>query len=238
MDVTSDSSNYFYGGFDFFFEADNRSPTPDESAKLMTIESALDVAYVSKKHAYFQSGELNYYRATGDPIISTGYLHFRANFLRKRRLSYELFLQSSFDASRRLDSRHLAGVGIKYRFFDFDGFELDMGTGILNEYERWETFDAVSEVVNIDLWKSSTYIKSNLDVSESATLSFITFYQVGYDGDINAFRNRVSAELQLAFEITEHFSFVAEGMVHYEDKPVIDINKTVYGISNGVRYVF
>ncbi|PIB35207.1 hypothetical protein BFP72_07260 [Reichenbachiella sp. 5M10] len=238
LDVTTDSSGYTYGGVEFFFEADNRSPTPDESAQLLTVESALEVIHVSEKNAYFLNGELNYYEATGDPVISTGYIHFRTNFQRKKRLSYELYTQASFDASRRLDFRGLGGGGIKYRIHKTEVFELDVGTGFFYEHEKWETFDTVSEVVEKNLIKSSNYVKTNLVLSENANLGFITFYQVGYDSDIEGFRNRISGDLQIDFTLTEHFSFVVQGSIHYEDKPVIDINKTVYGISNGIRYEF
>ncbi|UXP31474.1 DUF481 domain-containing protein [Reichenbachiella agarivorans] len=238
LDVTTDSSRYTFGGIEFFFETDNRSPTPEESAKLLTIESAVDIVYVSDLHAYYLAGELNYYEATGDPVISTGFIHYRTNLMRKNRLSYEVYTQASFDASRRLDFRGIVGGGIKYRIYKTPEFEMDFGTGAFYEHEKWETFDEISQIVSVSFWKSSSYLKSNLELSDAANLSFITFYQVGYDWDIDAFRHRISGELQLNFNITSHFSFVVEGSIHYEDKPIIDINKTVYGIKNGLAYTF
>ncbi|MCV9385817.1 hypothetical protein [Reichenbachiella ulvae] len=118
------------------------------------------------------------------------------------------------------------------------GIDIDLGTGAFYEHEKWETFDAVSEVVSISMVKSSNYFKSNLYLSETTTLSFISFYQVGYDQAISDFRHRMSADLFMQFEITKHFSFLVAGSVHYEDKPIIDINKTVYSISNGLNFSF
>ncbi|MGL1889708.1 MAG: DUF481 domain-containing protein [Reichenbachiella sp.] len=238
VDVTTDSSHYIDGNVEFYIETDNRSPTPEESAQLLTIQGATNLVYVAEKDAHYLSGQLNYYRATGDPIISTGFLHYRINFQRKKRLSYETYMQGSFDASRRLDYRYLGGVGVKYRMLEDRKVELDVGTGFFYEHEQWETFDDISEVVKISLIKSSSYIKTNFDLTETGTLNLILFYQVGYDQDIEAFRNRISGSGSLEFSINEHFSFVISASIHYEDKPVIDINKTVYSIQNGLQYTF
>lgn len=238
IDVTTDSSNYFSGGVNFFLETDNRSPTPEEEAYLLAIELGSNLVYVGKKNAYYLNGQLNHYEATGDPVISTGYIHFRTNFFRQKTVSYEAYSQFSFDAGRRLDYRGLAGGGIKYQFVKKKGVDIDLGTGLFYEHEKWETFDDISVVVSKSLMKTSSYFKSNLYMSESATLSFISFYQVGYDPAISAFRHRISADLYLQFEITQYFSFMVSGSIHYEDKPIIDINKTVYAISNGLAFSF
>ena len=84
IDITADSSRYWLLGAELFFEADNRSPNPDEEASLLTFESGFDLTYVSDNHAYIMSNQFNYYEVTGDPLISTGFTHFRMNFFRKR----------------------------------------------------------------------------------------------------------------------------------------------------------
>ncbi|WP_422358648.1 DUF481 domain-containing protein [Reichenbachiella sp.] len=237
-DVTSDSSNYWLGWFDFYFEVDNRSPTPDEDASLLSLEATLDLIYVSKSHAYYLSGDISHYEATGDPVISTGYAHVRIDLNRKKRLSTELYTQFNFDHSRHLQLRYLSGGGLKYRLVDREEIEFDIGTGFFYEHEKWKDLVIEDFYVTNNMIKSSSYFKSNIELTDHVNLAYITFYQVGYDENIEALRNRISAQIQLEFEFSKHFMFMIEGIIHYEDKPIIPINKTIYGIKNGLRYKF
>lgn len=237
-DVTSDSSDYWLGWLDFYFEVDNRSPTPDEKASLLSLESTIDLIYVSKSNAYYLSGDISHYEATGDPVISTGYAHVRVDLNRKKKLSPELYTQFNFDHSRHLQLRYLVGAGLKYRLVDREEIEFDIGSGFFFEHEKWKDLVIQDVFITNDMIKSSSYFKSNIELADHVNLAFITFYQVGYDKEIDSFRNRVSAQVQLEFEISRHFRFMIEGIVHHEDKPVIPINKTIYGIKNGLRYKF
>lgn len=237
-DVTSDSSNYWLGWLDFYFEVDNRSPTPKEKASLLSLEATIDLIYVSKSNAYYLSGDISHYETTGDPVISTGYAHVRVDLNRKKKLSTELYTQFNFDHSRHLQLRYLIGGGLKYRLVDREEIEFDIGTGFFYEHEKWKDLVIEDFFVTNNMIKSSSYFKSNVELTDHVNLAYITFYQVGYDEDIEAFRNRVSAQIQLEFEFSKHFMFMIEGIIHYEDKPIIPINRTIYGIKNGLRYKF
>lgn len=237
-DVISDSADYWMGWVDFFFEMDNRSPTPDEDASLLTLESSIDIIYVSDQHAYYLSGELNHYQATGDPVISTGYAHVRMDLKRKSKLSGEWYTQFNFDHSRHLQLRVIAGAGLKYQLVQKEEVDFDVGMGLMYEHEKWENLARDGTHTFNDMLKSSNYIKTNIELTDNINLAYISYYQIGYDDTIEDYRQRVSAQLQLEFEFSKHFSFMVEGSVHYENKPVIPINKTIYGIQNGLRYNF
>lgn len=237
-DVTTDSSNYWTGWFDFYFQTDNRSPTPSEKASFLSLESSLDLLHVSDRNAYYFTAQINHYEATGDPVISTGFAHGRINFERKKRLSYEIYGQWLFDHSRYLELRLLAGGGLKYRISHSDLLEFDIGSGFFYEHEKWKnlTNDGTNTMNN--MIKSSTYLKFNVNFSDQINLAYIVFYQVGFDEDIEAYRQRISGHLQLDFNMSTRFSFMVEGSIHYENKPIIPINKTIFGIKNGFRFSF
>jgi len=238
LDITSDSSGYYVGFFDFSFELDNRSPLPDEAASFLGVESSLDLVRVAKKNAYLLVGQLNHYQATGDPVISTGYLHFRVNFNRKKKLSYETYMQSLFDHSRHLAHRFLVGAGLKYQIYKNDKVEHDLGVGILNETEKWENLARDGTFTINNLFKFSNYYKLNVNLTKSTFVSFVVFYQVGYDDGIDAWRNRISTQIQLEFAINNKFSLLVEGSWSFEDKPVLPINRSIYSIKNGLRINF
>ncbi|UII29054.1 hypothetical protein LVD15_11670 [Fulvivirga maritima] len=113
--IDSDSSNYFMGSINIEFDLNNKSATAEENITYTGLEGSSDLVYVGKKHAYILINEVSYIKSTGGPLISTGYTHFRINFLRKRKLSYESFTQVQYDNGRQMPFRFLQGAGIKIR---------------------------------------------------------------------------------------------------------------------------
>ena len=153
-------------------------------------------------------------------------------------MSYELYAQALFDHSRFLELRALAGGGIKYRMIKNNVFEAALGIGAFYEYEKWKNLENDNTYSYNNMFKSSNYLKTNLTITDATNLAFIVYYQVGYDQDIEDFRQRISLQLQFEISISKQFSLIIAGSTHYEDKPVIPINKTIYGMSNGLRFNF
>jgi hypothetical protein len=127
---------------------------------------------------------------------------------------------------------------MKYLLFKNDYFEFDLGVGAFYEHEKWKNIVGDGSFIYNDMVKSSNYLKTNIAVSETTNLAFICFYQFGYDADIEAVRQRVSILVELELTISKRVSFILEGNIHHEDKPVIDINQTIYGLKNGLRFEF
>ncbi len=110
-----DSSGFYSGAVTLDFAINNRNSKADEQVLFTQFRQKGDISYTSEKHIYYLIDDIRYFKSTGGPLQSTGYGHARANFLRKNRLSYELFAQGQYDQGRNLDSRFLAGGGLRYR---------------------------------------------------------------------------------------------------------------------------
>ena len=108
--ITVDSSAFFLGSIDFAYNVNNQ-----KNAVYKGLKSKADLMYVSGKHEYILINQFKYYSSTGSPFISTGYSHMRINFLRRRKLSYESYLQFQYDKGRNMPFRFLIGSGIRYR---------------------------------------------------------------------------------------------------------------------------
>jgi hypothetical protein len=229
-----DSARVTKGVISLDASLNNGNSTADEQVTFVALNSSGELGHSSEKHVYFLIGNVRYFQSTGGPVQSTGYGHVRANFLRKKQLSYELFSQTQYDQGRNLDRRLLAGGGIRYRILE----ELSVGLGAMQEQERWKRIDNEGEIVEIGLTKLSSYITGQITFSEQVRLLMTGYYQTGYDSDIDSFRNRVSADLGLNIKIGKRLDYSLKSTLAYEDRPIIEVSKSVYTISNGLNYRF
>ncbi|MDX5420547.1 MAG: DUF481 domain-containing protein, partial [Hymenobacteraceae bacterium] len=190
---------------------------------------------------------LNYYnyllvnydsREQRNTVASTGYSHFRINFLRNRKLSYELFTQVQADKARGLELRTLAGGGVRLALLRKEDVNLSLGTGVMHEHEEWENPDQDDKLVTSDLLKSTNYISTKIQFNEHISTDAITYYQVGYDSGIDKFRNRVSGDLTLNFKLNNRLTFRTNFNCTYEDEPIVPVTNFVYAITNGIQVQF
>ena len=234
----SDTLKNFTGSLTFDFILNNRSASRQEKVQYFGLELNSDLAYFSKKHVYMLLSNLEYNSVTGDPIIRTGYSHFRINFIREQDISYESFAQIQFDLGRGLNFRSLAGAGLRFSLVDQDKISLYTGTGIMYEHESWENPFIENLNVNRNIWKSTNYLSTVYNISKAADLNFITYYQVGYDQVSEVFRHRVSLDTELVFRISKVMAFSTSFAWAYENRPVVPIVKYLYVLENGIKINF
>lgn len=234
-----DSSNYWVGEVNFNLLLHNRSATKDNPVRYTGIGSGADLAYVSKRHRYILINQLTYSAITGNPFISTGYSHFRANFLWKKKISYELFAQYQYDIGRGLKRRRLAGAGIRYVFVEEEGLRLALGVGAMQEQERWELpATEYADVINTSFLKSTNYLSARWTVNEFVNINSIVYFQSGYDRTVSGFRNRFSTDTNLNVMLTERLAFFATFNASYDSQPVIPIINFIYSLNNGIKLAF
>lgn len=237
--VKGDSVNYFVGNIGIDFNANNRSINDEgETTTFVGITANSDVGYISTHHTYLFLGQFQYNAITNEPINSTGFSHFRINFLRDEKLSYETFTQLQYDQGRGMEIRWLGGGGIRYRFYNKEKSGLYMGIGAMYEREVWE-FPGTEEIIRTtNIWKSTNYISQRIKLSENADFNFIAYYQTGYDFENEIFRHRISADINLLVKILAHLSLRITLNGAYENEPVVPVTKFVYSVMNGFQWSF
>lgn len=242
--VDRDSAGYFTGKGGLSFSMFNRNAGKDNPNNYLQLTFNGDVAYIAEKHSYLLLNYYNYLLVNYDSeelrntVASTGYSHFRVNFLRKKRLSYEAFTQVQADKARGLELRTLAGGGVRYRLFSGDDGSVYFGTGLMHEHEEWENPDMEQQLIVSDLFKSTNYLSGKVKLNEQVSTEGIAYYQVGHDKTIDRFRNRISGDISLQVKLTNVFSFKTNFNCVYEDKPIVPVTKFVYAISNGIQVQF
>lgn len=236
--LDADSSGYFSGSIDINFNMNNRSTTAEKEVTFKGLDGKADLVYMSKKHAYILINNINYFKSTGGPLISTGYAHFRINFLRKRKISYELFTQIQYDDGRNMPYRFLKGGGVKINLLEKEKSTLYVGVGIMHESEHWKDINQESNIIHKNIWKTSSYISGKIVFNEHVNFNVITYYQAGYDYDSDVYRNRVSGDAVITVAISDRLAFLTSFTAQYEDKPIIPINNFVYSLTNGLKWKF
>lgn len=235
--LDTDTAGVFIGNIGADFNLNNQSATADENIIYRGLEASVDLSYLSQKHAYILLNKLNYFKITNGPLISTGYIHGRINFLRKRDFSYELFSQLQYDEGRRMPLRYLIGGGVKFEIFDGKKGSLYAGIGIMNEIEHWKPFNS-EEIIEKQIWKSTNYLSGTIIPSKNFTINLTSYYQGGYDDEADIFRSRISGDLRFTAQVTGRLAFVTNFSLVYESDPIININPVVYNLTNGLKFNF
>ncbi|MEO1049783.1 MAG: DUF481 domain-containing protein [Bacteroidota bacterium] len=235
-DLSVDSSRYFIGSVNFSFDLNNRSATKDDEAVFRGVESNGDLVYLSDNHAYITINRINYFAVSGGPFISTGFAHGRVNFLRKKRISHEVFAQIQYDNGRNMPLRLLQGGGVRLHLLNNEKSDVYLGVGGMYERELWRNQEGV--IIERKLVKTSNYINANLVANENLSFHLICYYQAGFDYTDDVFRNRVSGDAVLSVKINELLSLTTAFTAQFENRPIIPINKFIFSLTNGLLISF
>jgi Protein of unknown function, DUF481 len=237
--LESDSAGYFALYAEANFSLDNRSVSPDEKLVYTRLSSKADVLYVSKRHAYILINSIEYQSSTNATPFSTGYTHFRINFRRQHKISYETYAQIQYDEVRRMELRMLAGGGIRFTAIDQEGVDIHLGSGAMYEVERWREIenDPSSDFYK-EMPKLSNYLGVEFTLSKHVNLNLWGLYQVGYDSQDDITRNRYAIEASLNFKLSKRLIWINRFTYFYDAQPVIPINPAFYQIINGLRITF
>lgn len=237
LDPNEDSANYFVADFSASVQAFNRSAGVDDPVNLFGYNFGGDVGFIGKTYSLMIINKYDYLQINDGIFLNAGYSHFRSVFKRKNRLSYEGFAQYQYDNFRGLHPRLLGGAGFRLSLIDNEKFALRLGVGAMYEYEEWDE-PYLDERVHMNLVKTTNYAIVRWNINEHVSFNSICYFQTGYDHNIDAFRNRVSGEINLNVGLTERLRYTGTFTANYEDKPIVPITGFIYSLTNGVSYSF
>lgn len=219
--------------FDFY----NRSATAENQAEFIALGSEISSIYAPGKHFYMLLGEISYVENNANKILNNGNVHSRSTFYFRKRFSPELFAQAQYDDFRGLQDRILGGGALRWNAIRNPDFMLTIGSGPMFEFERW-TSPVDGSTVEVDFLKLSSNVIIRWTIGEHVDFNSILYYQVGYDREIEASRNRYTNTSNLNFRINDKLSFKTGIRLAYEDRPIVPITKFIYSVENGISLNF
>lgn len=236
--VERDSANYFTGKLGVNLNLFNRPVGGEgETDHFLGITLNGNLGYVSEENTYLLLGSYNYVRLRGQTQVETGFVHGRVTFGRKGRLAYETYGQLQYDYNRGLEQRALVGAGIRYRLVQQENFRMNLGTGLMQEYERWRNIRE-NRYLEKNMPKLSSYVSVRLPLNPYLELSSIHYYQVGYDRPAQMARHRFSGDFSVIMKINARFQLITNFTHTYENRPVVRIPKYLYNLTNGLQVSF
>lgn len=229
--LDKDTSNYWAGAINFQFLFNNLSSTPQQENIYIGFFSKLDIAYLTKKHAILSITNFRYFKPGQGAFINSGVSHFNINWFRKKTFSYETFLQVQYDQSRNLQERLLYGAGTRINMIKGDD-ALYLGIGAFYELELWRTLE--QELVEKNLIKSNLYLGGEVDLNDHIALNVIGYYQSGYDGEDDIWRNRINTHVEIRDRLSQKITLQLSIDVHHDNNPILPIPQWTYNLRLGL----
>lgn len=236
--MKSDSTKHFFANTAFTLTINNRTASENAPVNFFSFNGHADLAYVTPQSSYLLINYISYLDINDNPFISTGYSHFRTTLLKDNKISPEVFAQGQYDIQRGLDFRFLSGAGLRLELVSNDKADVHIGLGGMYEHEEWQNLDDENIKKTVDLFKSSNYISLKLKLKSYLNFNIISYYQVGYDNNINLMRHRINSDANLNFKLSDRLAFRVNFSMAYENEPILPITKFIYSLSNGIQLNF
>jgi len=190
-----------------------------------------NASYFSRLHQYILLSQLDIVSVDGNSLVSDGYAHLRATFLRANSFSPELFAQHQYNNNLGLQNRALAGAGVRYTFLSRQHLSGSFSTGLMAEFEEWGLGD--NETVENTFLKSTSNLVIRGQLNPQASLTLIGYYQARPG---RFFEPRATSENRLTLRISERLSFRVGFTMTYDTDPVIDVPNLTYELKNGLVF--
>ena len=236
--VFTDTAKFVTGSVALKFHLDNNNTTPEEKNSYISIENRNDLVFVGLKNNYTLISQIKYFKSSNGTFISAGHAHARANLLKMRKLSYEVFTQIQYDKNRFMDNRFLFGGGLRWMLSNTEKKGIFIGTELMYEHETWNNPEDENHFIIKDLPKFSSYLSLHLKISSTSNFQTVIYYQTGYDPNPGIMRNRFSYDIQFEISMIKKLHFNIKFTGTYEDKPIYPINNFFYTIENGLIWKF
>lgn len=188
--------------------------------------------YTTKKHSFIGIGNWHLVKAEGADLVSDGYAHLRANWLRKQKVSFETFAQAQYDIIRGMEHRYLLGGNVRLNLDCSDKTTILIGLGGMMEWEHW-LYEGV--IVPSNYFKINCYLNLHKQFNNIVDFNVGGYYQARPS---NLLAPRITGDSHLNVKVTTKLSFVTKLSLIYDAAPVVPIDRIAYTWQNGIRYSF
>lgn len=194
------------------------------------------VDYNGKTFDAFLVGNFEFKNTADTKVENQGFLHLRGITHIAERATWEIFLQRQYDEFIDLNSRNLAGTGLKYRVIEYiaeadSSKTLDVNVSLGAMYET-EEYDVDAGIVSKDLWRSANFISVDWLIKKKLNLTGVIYYQPAFKN----FKNyRIASELGFEFALARSLHFIVDFTWRYNSIPVTDVKKYDLSVQNGIR---
>ncbi len=179
---------------------------------------------------YLILSDLKIIKKNQEDLINKGAIHLR--YIKQIKdsvdISYEVFVQTQFNAVQKINQRSLLGGDFRFKIVGNDTINFNLGTGAMLEYEV-STLDTYATAIRF-----TNYVSFNWIISQAWKFKLITYYQPKVN-EISDYR--LSNESSLSYQISKQFSIVGVFNGLFDSSPIEGIPNQIYTGSLLFRYV-
>jgi len=202
-------------------------------ARVLKTGGHANASYFTGQNQYLLLSQLDLVNLDGNSLVSNGYAHLRATFLRKSRLSPEVFTQYQYNNTMGLLNRALGGAGVRLAFLSRPSLSGHVATGLMYEFEEWDVRGEAS--VTRSLVKSTSNVVVRGQLNPQASLTTIGYYQARPGRFLEP---RATSENQLNVRLSRSLTFRVSFTMTYDVEPVVEVPNLTYELKNGLVFSF
>jgi len=171
-------------------------------------------------------------RAGDQDFNRSGFAHLRYNRELSDPLKFEAFAQGQFNKLLLIESRLLAGSGLRYRLLKSKDGKQRIYSGLAMLFEKNTFLENLGEQ---EWWRLSSYISFTFRPWEGVKLVSTTYFQPQIDDWENY---RMSSELRLDMPLGKKLSFYTDFSMSIDQSLPADAPTSVYAWVNGLTWRF
>ena len=172
----------------------------------------------------------------GERFADEGLIHLRQHYPLHGRIGFEAFSQYNYDETYRLNTRVLAGGGLRFHLVDSDAFQLWEGASAFLEHEKLNELQPEDDHPrNATVVRWSHYLSSRIDLNDRIASSCTVYYQPLWNsiGD-----TRILGELNLEIDLAGPLVLALNFVMRYDSRPPDDVSRLDTVLENGLAVTF
>jgi putative salt-induced outer membrane protein YdiY len=208
------------------------------TVQLLQLGDRARIGYNKGRHHWLLLTDHSFIKTKDVSIVNLGFEHVRYNYTLNPlfpdlkdsgRISLEVFEQAQFNKIQKINLRFLLGGGIRFHILDRLHYQLNMGTGLMAEYEEMIDYGISRDLL------SNNYISFDGQFSEHIGMNTIFYFQPKL---IDFGNYRVSTETQIRFKINQHLTYRVIYSLTHDSRDIEEVRKTNYTFRNALSFTF
>ena len=189
------------------------------------------LAYAKRKHYVLLLTDHTLVQSKNVDLVNLGFAHLRYNYTFKDSglVILEVYEQAQFNKIQKINLRVLSGVGLRFHILDQINYQLNVGTGLMAEYEELIDFGLSRDIL------SNNYLSFDGQFNEHIGMNVITYFQPKL---IDFGNYRIANETQVRFTINKHFTYRIIYALTHDSRNIPDVRKTNYVFKNALSFTF
>lgn len=198
---------------------------------IFRITNRVRLQYNTENNLYLFINDINLQKIENNSFVNRGIQHLRYNRKLGNRIKLEAFVQSQYDAISDIKFRGLLGVGPRFKLSKNKKYRYYLGTLLMYEHEE----ASITSLKLLRDFRGSAYFSCSLYPIKNLSVVSTTYYQPL----LKQFSDfRISNETSIAFKILKNLAFKTSFIYNFDAKPIANIPKTQYELTNGIVYSF